>query len=183
MAPHWLSTIYSVTPTAKCVPSTVSFHPAASTRNSVQCMQGMMKPEGRALITSLTYFVFFPALVITSLGTSVTLDTLQSWWPVPVSTFLNVVLGMALGAIVFPFVGMERHLWPHFVSCAGVGNLGNLLIVLVPSIASKATDVFTEQDGEDGLAYVFTGLFAMCALLYPCGPCYSIRANSIEQRA
>lgn len=125
-----------------------------------------MKPEGRAFITKLMYFIFFPALVVTSLGTSVTLETLKSWWPVPVSTLLNVVLGAILGYITFPFVGMEPHLKPHFVSCAMAGNLGNLLMVLVPSIAAKAS-VFTDEDGKDGLAYVFTGLFAMYASPYP----------------
>lgn len=121
-----------------------------------------MTVEGRTLLTKLTYFVFFPSLVVTSLGTSVTATTLQSWWPVPVSILLNVVLGMLLGAAVFPFIGMEAHLRPHFISCAGVGNLGNLLIVLVPSIASKSS-IFSDEDGEKGLAYVFTGLFAMYA--------------------
>lgn len=132
-------------------------------------MQGVMTGEGRTLMTKVTYYVFFPALVVTSLGTSVTAATLKSWWPVPVSTLLNVVLGMLLGAAVFPFVGMEPHLRPHFISCAGVGNLGNLMIVLVPSIAAKSS-AFSEEDGEQGLAYVFTGLFAMCA---PCPYCLS----------
>jgi predicted permease len=67
------------------------------------------------------YYVFFPALVFTSLGTSVTGSTLLSWWPLPVNTALNVILGMLLGAGTFHFVGLPDHLWPHFVSCAGVG--------------------------------------------------------------
>lgn len=128
-----------------------------------------MTMDGRQLVTKLTYYVFFPALVVTSLGTSVTADGLASWWPVPVCTLLNVFLGMILGAAVFPFVGMEPHLRPHFISCAGVGNLGNLLIVLVPSIASKSS-AFTEEDGKNGLAYVFTGLFAMCDPAHPAPP-------------
>lgn len=41
------------------------------------------------------------------------------------------------------------------------GNLGNLLIVLVPSIADQS-DEFSEDDAKNGLAYVFTGLFANC---------------------
>jgi predicted permease len=128
-------------------------------------MQGMLTKEGGATVTKLMHYCFFPALVVTSLGTSVTAETLQSWWPVPVSTLLNVVLGMGLGAAVFPFVGMEAHLRPHFIGCAGAGNLGNLLIVLVPSIASKSS-LFNKEDAELGLAYVFTGLFAMCALCF-----------------
>lgn len=41
------------------------------------------------------------------------------------------------------------------------GSLGNLLIVLVPAIASKSS-LFTDDEGEQGLAYVFAALFAIC---------------------
>ena len=69
---------------------------------------------------------------------------------------------MILGAAVFPFVGMGPHLRPHFISCAAVGNLGSLLVALVPSIASHSP---ANEDNKNGLAYVLTGLFVLCALL------------------
>lgn len=90
-------------------------------------MQDIIRPEDWKVVTKLMYFVFFPCLVVSALGSSVTASTLLSWWPLPVSTMLNVVLGMLLGAAVFPFVGMPMDLRPHFISCAGVGAIPIIL--------------------------------------------------------
>lgn len=125
--------------------------------------QGVLTSERRALISRLAFNVFLPALAACSfLQADVSLATFKSWWPVPASSLLNIVLGMILGAAVFPFVGMEPHLRPHFISCAAVGNLGSLLIVLVPSIAFHSS-AFNNEDNRNGLAYVLTGLLVLCA--------------------
>lgn len=54
---------------------------------------------------------------------------------------------------------------PNNCSAMRAGSLGNLLIVLVPSIASKSS-LFSDKDGDQGLAYVFAALFAICVAAF-----------------
>lgn len=88
-------------------------------------MQGIVNQEEMRVASKLLYYVFFPCLIVSSLGDSVTVETMLSLWPAPAAILLNVVLGFAAGTAVFPFVGMPSHLRPHFISCAGVGAISD----------------------------------------------------------
>lgn len=73
-------------------------------------------------MSKLIYNIFLPSLMVVSLGTSVTGPKILSWWPLLVNAFLNLTLGMCLGAASFRFVRLPKHLWSHYVTTAGVGT-------------------------------------------------------------
>lgn len=83
----------------------------------------MLTQEGSKSLNKLIYFVFLPALIFVSLGTSVTGSRLLSWWAQMVNVLLDVLLGLGLGALVAPLVRTPQHLHRLFICCAGVGAL------------------------------------------------------------
>lgn len=122
--------------------------------------KGVLDRDKRKALSAVTYNLFLPMLIFVSLVSSVTGPKLLRWWPIPINVALSVGLGMAVGALLAPILNIPRHLRAHYICCAGVGNLGNLPLVLVPEIA-KQSDLFTEADAATGVAYVVTGLFAI----------------------
>ena len=131
-------------------------------------MQGVLTPEGQRALSRTIYYIFLPALIVTSLGSSATGAQLLSWWFLAANTAINVALGLALGAALLRPLAVPRHLWRAFLACACVGNLGNFPLLLIDAIPRHA-EQFADGDGEQGTTYVLTSLFAICLAAFALG--------------
>lgn len=57
--------------------------------NSTLCVQGILLGEARQHLGQLVFYVFVPCLTFTKLASSVDLNNLAVWWPLPVNTALR----------------------------------------------------------------------------------------------
>eukprot|EP00253_Pinus_taeda_P030513 PITA_30513 len=95
----------------------------------------------------VVFTVFTPALMFASLAQSVTFDDLISWWSMPFNVFLTFFIGAILGWIIVKITKPPEYLNGIVVAnCCG-GNMGNLLIVVVPALCHERESPF----GEPGI--------------------------------
>jgi predicted permease len=85
-------------------------------------MQNILSSEGVAAFNKMGYYVFLPALVLTTLGSSASGSKLAKWWFMLINSWINLVLGLGLGALINPIVRAPQQLQPHFLACCGMGT-------------------------------------------------------------
>ena len=58
-------------------------------RNDKELVQGILHGQARQHLGQLVFYVFVPCLTFTKLASSVDLNNLAVWWPLPVNTALR----------------------------------------------------------------------------------------------
>ena len=56
---------------------------------AVSDMQGILHGQARQHLGQLVFYIFVPCLTFTKLASSVDLNNLKIWWPLPVNTALR----------------------------------------------------------------------------------------------
>ncbi|KAL2319912.1 hypothetical protein Fmac_028881 [Flemingia macrophylla] len=114
----------------------------------------------RKNMNTMVYFVFSPALVCSSLATTITLRTMIKLWFMPLSIVLTVVIGTALGWLLVKITRTPHHLRGLVMGCCAVGNLGNLPLIIVPAMCKDRSRPFGDVDVcyRNGLAYASLSL-------------------------
>ncbi|WOL16833.1 protein PIN-LIKES 7-like [Canna indica] len=112
--------------------------------------------DARRYINKLVYVIFAPALVFASLAKTVTLQDIISWWFMPVNIAMTFLIGGVLGWIAVKILRPDRHLEGLVISSCSAGNLGNLLLILVPAICQQDGNPFGDSNSchASGLSYV-----------------------------
>lgn len=114
----------------------------------------------RKNMNTMVYFVFSPALVCSSLARTITLRSMIKLWFMPVSIFLTVVIGTALGWLLVKITRVPYHLRGLVMGCCAVGNLGNLPLIIIPAMCKERSSPFGDVDVcyRNGLAYASLSL-------------------------
>ncbi|KAM0942160.1 putative membrane transport protein [Dioscorea sansibarensis] len=91
-----------------------------------------------------------------SLSQTVTVRDIISWWFMPVNVGLIFLIGSMLGQIVVQLLKIEAHLRGLVIAACSAGNLGNLLLIIIPAICSEDGSPFGDQlvCSANGLSYV-----------------------------
>ncbi|KAG6701730.1 hypothetical protein I3842_07G001000 [Carya illinoinensis] len=99
--------------------------------------------------------VFTPSLVFASLSKTVTLQDIISWWFMPVNIALTFLFGGILGWVVVKILKPKPHLEGLIIATCSSGNLGNLLLIIVPAICNEDGTPFGERNicSSVGLSY------------------------------
>ncbi|ERN17141.1 hypothetical protein AMTRI_Chr09g33700 [Amborella trichopoda] len=105
----------------------------------------VLTPDARRYINKVVFIVFTPSLMFASLVKSVTLEDIVSWWFMPVNIGLSVFFGAVLGWIAVKITKPERYLEGLIVASCSSGNLGNLMIIIIPAICNEDGSPFGEQ--------------------------------------
>ncbi|CAA2966933.1 uncharacterized transporter -like isoform X1 [Olea europaea subsp. europaea] len=116
----------------------------------------LLSPDARRSMNKIVFVVFSPSLVFTSLAKSVTLQDLISWWFMPVNIGLTFLFGGILGWIAVKILRPEPHLEGLIIATCSAGNLGNLLLILVPAICKEDRNPFGDPNvcASVGFSYV-----------------------------
>lgn len=97
-------------------------------------MQGILDQQGRRVLSKLIYCLFTPALTFTKLAPVLSGPHLLLWLPLVVNMFVSVGVGLLLGVLLLLVVRPPAGLRKHVVVAAGLGNAGNLPLVLVAAL-------------------------------------------------
>ncbi|KAI8536725.1 hypothetical protein RHMOL_Rhmol10G0279300 [Rhododendron molle] len=111
----------------------------------------------------LVFYVFTPALVASNLADTITSSSILSLWFMPVNILLTFIIGSALGWILVKITRTPKHLHGLIIGCCSAGNLGNLLLIIIPAVCDESNSPFGDSSTctTDGDAYASLSMAVM----------------------
>lgn len=149
----------------------------------------LLTADARRSMNKVVFTVFTPSLMFASLAKTVTLEDIISWWFMPVNVALTFLIGGILGWIVVKVLGPKPHLEGLIIATCASGNLGNLLLIIVPAICHEQGSPFGNRDvcSSVGLSYasfsMALGGFFIWTYSYQLIRQSSVRYNALVQEA
>lgn len=115
----------------------------------------ILSDNARRDVNKIVFVVFLPALVFSSLAKTVTLQDILSWWFMPVNIGIIFLTGSILGWVVMKILKPEQQLEGLIISSCSGGNLGTLILIIIPAICSEDENPFgeTSECNARGLSY------------------------------
>ncbi|KAG6704481.1 hypothetical protein I3842_07G135200 [Carya illinoinensis] len=112
--------------------------------------------DARKHLNTVVFYVFNPALVATKLAQTITFESMVKLWFMPINILFTFIIGSVLGWIVVLVTGAPPRLRGLIVGCCAAGNLGNILLIIIPSVCKEKGGPFGAPDvcQTYGLAYV-----------------------------
>ncbi|KAL9423406.1 hypothetical protein AB3S75_035487 [Citrus x aurantiifolia] len=106
-------------------------------------------------LNNLVFYVFNPALIGSNLAETITYQSLISLWFMPVNILLSFLIGSALAWILIKITRTPPHLQGLVIGCCSAGNMGNLLLIVVPAVCEESNSPFgdTSVCSSYGKAY------------------------------
>ncbi|CAK9185172.1 unnamed protein product, partial [Ilex paraguariensis] len=94
-------------------------------------------------------------LVVSNLANTITESSIVSLWFMPVNILLTFIIGSALGWILVKATKTPRHLLGLVIGCCAAGNLGNLLLIIIPAVCEEKNSPFGDSStcSTNGEAY------------------------------
>ncbi|KAJ6365862.1 hypothetical protein OIU76_030610 [Salix suchowensis] len=99
----------------------------------------ILPASGRKLLNGLVFSLLLPCLIFSQLGQAITLQKMLEWWFIPFS-----------------------------IVQIGIGNIGNVPLVLIAALCRDASNPFgdSEKCSTDGTAYISFGQWVGAIILY-----------------
>ncbi|CAM0952985.1 unnamed protein product [Alopecurus aequalis] len=107
-------------------------------------------------MNKVVFTVFTPALIFASLAKTVTLSDVISWWFMPVNIPITFLVGSVLGWIACRILKPPPDFRGLIIAFCSSGNLGNLLLILVPAVCDEDGNPFGKDRSQcrsRGLSY------------------------------
>ncbi|KAK8968951.1 hypothetical protein KSP40_PGU020130 [Platanthera guangdongensis] len=107
-------------------------------------------------LNKIVFAVFSPSLVFSSLAKTVTLQDFISWWFMPVNIAITFLIGGMLGWVAVKILRPPRHLEGLIIANCSAGNLGNLMLMIIPAVCREDGSPFGDESScrVRGLSYV-----------------------------
>ncbi|KAK1410618.1 hypothetical protein QVD17_37155 [Tagetes erecta] len=96
-------------------------------------------------LNNVVFYVFIPALVAGSLADTVTASSIVSLWFMPVNILLTFIIGSGLGWVLVKITRTPEHLHGLVIGACAAGNLGNLLLIIVPALCEDSNSPFGDK--------------------------------------
>ncbi|KAL6996030.1 hypothetical protein U1Q18_006165 [Sarracenia purpurea var. burkii] len=111
--------------------------------------------DTRKHMNNIVFFVFNPALVGSNLSKTMTYESMIKLWFMPLNILITFIIGSALGWVVIIISRAPPHLRGLVLGCCAAGNLGNMLLIIIPAICKEKGSPFGAPDvcHQYGMAY------------------------------
>ncbi|XP_020230840.2 protein PIN-LIKES 3 [Cajanus cajan] len=133
--------------------------------------------DARNCLNNLLFYIFTPALLVADLAESITFERMVEMWFMVVNIFLTFLVGSILGWMLNKLAKTPEHLRGLVNGCCATGNLGNLLLIIVPAVCEESSSIFGDSSTcstyGDAYAAISTGVgtaFIWSYLLIIMGP-------------
>lgn len=97
-------------------------------------------------LNNVAFYVFTPSLVGGSLADTITATSIVSLWFMPVNILLTFVIGSALGWVLVKITRTPEELHGLVIGSCAAGNLGNLLLIIVPAVCGESNSPFGDKE-------------------------------------
>ncbi|XVF75685.1 hypothetical protein PTKIN_Ptkin13bG0206500 [Pterospermum kingtungense] len=148
----------------------------------------LLGPEARNYLNEIVFYLFCPALIFSNLAETITFQSLVALWFMPVNIFLTFIIGSLLAWILIKITKTPEHVRGIVVGCCSAGNLGNLLLIIVPAVCNESNNPFGESCSTYAEAYaslsMAVGAIFIWSYTYPFVSSYAsktIRDSSSEE--
>ncbi|KAL8158955.1 hypothetical protein V2J09_000492 [Rumex salicifolius] len=128
----------------------------------------ILPASGRKLLNGLVFTLLLPCLIFSQLGQAITFQKMIEWWFIPFNVVLATVLGSLIGLVVATIVHPPYPFFKFTIIHIGVGNIGNVPLVLIAALCRDNSNPFgdTDQCSRDGTAYLSFGQWVGAIILY-----------------
>lgn len=129
----------------------------------------ILPAASRKLLSKLVFALFLPCLIFTQLGKAATVQAILEWWFIPVNVVLGAVIGCTLGYFVALLVRPPPQYFNFTVVMIGIGNIGNMPLVIIASICHDDTNPFNLDPtvcNTNGIAYISFGQWVGAVIVY-----------------
>ncbi|XP_039021071.1 protein PIN-LIKES 7-like isoform X2 [Hibiscus syriacus] len=115
----------------------------------------LLPEDTRRYLNKLVFVVFTPSLMFASLAKTVTLQDIISWWFMPINVGITYLVGGIIGWIVVKILRPKPHLEGLIIATCSSGNMGNLLLIVVPAVCNEDGSPFGNRSvcNSTGLSY------------------------------
>ncbi|KAG6677270.1 hypothetical protein I3842_14G017300 [Carya illinoinensis] len=137
----------------------------------------------RQSLNKLVFFVFTPSLIVADLADTITLDSLGTLWFMLVNVLITFLIGSALAWILIKITRAPQHLQSLVIGCCAAGNLGNLLLIILPAVCEEDDSPFGDSSvcSTDAEAYaalsMALGAIYIWSYVYPIMRIYANKAT------
>ncbi|WVZ65798.1 hypothetical protein U9M48_015104 [Paspalum notatum var. saurae] len=105
----------------------------------------VLTTSARRDMNKVVFTVFTPSLIFASLAKTVTLEDVISWWFMPVNIAIIFMIGSILGWIACNILKPPQHFRGLIMAFCSAGNLGNLLLIVVPAVCDEDGNPFAKE--------------------------------------
>ncbi|KAK3029009.1 hypothetical protein RJ639_038212 [Escallonia herrerae] len=111
--------------------------------------------DARKHVNNIVFFVFNPALVGSNLAKTITYESMAKLWFMPFNILITFIIGSGLGWVVIQLTRAPKNLRGLVVGCCAAGNLGNMLLIIIPAVCKEKGSPFGAPDvcHAYGMAY------------------------------
>ncbi|XP_022879011.1 protein PIN-LIKES 3-like isoform X1 [Olea europaea var. sylvestris] len=111
--------------------------------------------NARKHLNNIVFFVFNPALISSNLAKTITYESMVQMWFMPFNILITFIIGSALGWGVSQITRAPPHLHGLVIGCCAAGNLGNMLLIIIPAVCRERGSPFGDPDvcSEYGMGY------------------------------
>ncbi|KAL7612964.1 hypothetical protein Lser_V15G07080 [Lactuca serriola] len=115
----------------------------------------VLSSDTRKSLNRIVFVAFTPSLIFASLAKTVTLEDIISWWFMPINIGITFLCGGILGWIAAKLIKPKPHVEGLLIAMCSTGNLGNMLLIIVPAICTEGGSPFGEHHicKSKGLSY------------------------------
>ncbi|KAI4345866.1 hypothetical protein L6164_012954 [Bauhinia variegata] len=106
----------------------------------------ILREDSRKRLNTMVFFVFTPALVYGNLSDTITFKSMLMLWYMPINALLTFIIGTALGWLLIKITKTPHKLQGLVLGCCSSGNLGNLPLIIVPSLCKDSNNAFGEVE-------------------------------------
>lgn len=126
----------------------------------------LLPDDARRSLNKIVFMVFTPSLIFATLAKTVTLQDIIAWWFMPVNIGITFLVGGILGWIAVKLLKPKPHLEGLIIATCSSGNLGNLMIILIPAICKENGNPFGDHDTCTSLAISYASFSLALGGLY-----------------
>ncbi|CAN6575926.1 unnamed protein product [Malus baccata var. baccata] len=127
--------------------------------------------SGRKLLNGLVFSLLLPCLIFSQLGQAITLKKMLEWWFIPVNVVIGSTTGSIIGYIVASIVRPPYPFFKFTIIQIGIGNIGNVPLVLIAALCRDKSNPFGNTCKADGTAYISFGQWvSICISLFFLSP-------------
>ncbi|MED6194130.1 hypothetical protein PIB30_025686 [Stylosanthes scabra] len=147
----------------------------------------LLRDSARKHLNALVYYVFIPALICSILTKSITFRSLVMLWFMPLNILLSFIAGSALGWLLIKITKASHDLQGLVLGCCAAGNLGNLPLIVIPSVCKQSSSPFGAVDVcyQKAMAYATLSLAVGCiyfwTIVYSIVRAYSCKVSSVSK--
>lgn len=126
----------------------------------------LLGAEARHHLNNLVFFVFSPALVVSNIAETITYQEMVALWFMPVNILLTFIIGSVLGWILIRVTNTPPDMHGLVIGCCAAGNLGNLLLIIVPAVCDETNSPFGDSSTCSSYGEAYASLSMAIGAVY-----------------